>query len=474
MRCGETSVILPVQKPFCSLLLNFFLMLIDEYTKVMVKEFTEQLCVLVKIPSVSAAGDIQPLQNVLETMGSFLAKIGFSYKIVPTKGFPCLVGTLEVDKAKPWVLVYNHLDVQPAQEPEWTSEPFVPVVKEGKVIGRGATDDKGPALTLVYAINFLKENKLSLPNMQVVCETEEEIGSPNFGLFLEGAVKDGLLRKPDGIIISDSIFEGDFPAVDYKLRGAGQAFVSLEVADKEVHSGIVGGVAVNPLEVLMRALISCKNIDGSISIPGWYDHIVPLTDQQKLLTKKVAQHFDTTRFMRETGVRETLVHSPEQMLDRTWHLPTLEFHGFEGVQHVPGAIKTAIPKSATAKVTFRLVPGQDPGDLLKKFEQYLQKTHPKITVRGQGQVANLIDISHPFIQAVIPACIEGFGKEPLFVGSGGSIGAVAQFQRVWKNIPILLLSLSLLSDGYHAPNEEFQIVQAQKGCKAWASFLQKV
>ncbi|MDO8628641.1 MAG: M20/M25/M40 family metallo-hydrolase, partial [Nanoarchaeota archaeon] len=447
---------------------------IDEYTKVMVKDFSDQLCSLVKIPSVSQVNNPQPLREVLEVMQSILQKVGFSCQIVATKGFPVLVGSLIVNESKPWVLVYNHLDVQPAAEPEWKSDPFVPLVRDGRIIGRGSTDDKGPALTVVHAINFLKDNQLSLPNIQVVYETEEEIGSPNFGSFLDGVVKIGLLRKPLGIIISDSIFEGDVPAVDYKLRGVGQAFVALEVADKEVHSGLAGGVAVNPLEVLMRALISCKNADGSISVPEWYDSIKPLSLQEKELTEKVARHFDRDRFQKETGVRELLVASPEKMLERIWHLPTLEFHGFENVQYLPGSIKTAIPRAATAKVTFRMVPGQDPGDLLKKLEQHLKKTHAKIVVRGHGQAANLIDIAHPFIRAVIPACLDGFGKEPFFVGSGGSIGAVTQFQRVWKDVPVLLLSLSLLSDGYHAPNEEFQLLQFQKGCKTWASFLQKV
>ncbi|MEK6918528.1 MAG: M20/M25/M40 family metallo-hydrolase [Nanoarchaeota archaeon] len=447
---------------------------LDHYVNGMVDSYSSELCDLVNIPSVSNDPTKKDdLQRILLRVSEIVQPIGFVTQIVPTKGNPAMIATLKISDDKPWLMIYNHMDVQPANEPEWKTQAFTATITNGKIIGRGSTDDKGPALSVIHAIKFLKDNNHDLPNIQLVYETEEEIGSPNFGSFIEENLKIGKLMIPSSILVSDTIFEGDSPSISYKLRGVVRAFVTLQTADKEVHSGMAGGIAKNPLKILIKALNSCYE-ENNILIPGWHDGIIPLTDKEKESTKKASTSLIIEKFKSDLGLLETHTDNSQEAIMRLWHQPTFEVHGFEGAQHLPGSIKTAIPKSVTAKLTMRIVPGQDVDNLLFLLGEHLRNTHPGIIVRGDGLPASITDINNPFVKRAEQACLYGFGKEPLFVGCGGSIGAVTEFQRLLEGVPVVLIAQSLLSDGYHAPNEEFRLTQAQAGCKTMAKYISSI
>jgi acetylornithine deacetylase/succinyl-diaminopimelate desuccinylase-like protein len=426
---------------------------------------------LIRIPSISAMpAHKEDTFKVLEAMRRIISPMGFDSTIIPTKGNPLLVATRKGD-SREWVTIYNHLDVQPAEEPQWETEPFNPIEKNNAIYGRGATDDKGPALTIIHAIDQLQKHNQPLPNIQLVYETEEEIGSPHFGEFLDESIRKAIIQKPHSILVSDSEFEGEFPSINYKLRGMVRVFLELETGTQEAHSGVTGGVAQNPLEILSRVIVSMKDERGRILIPGYYDDVVIPSPAEKELLQKVATHMDVSKFKRETGLRALYTEDPADMLMRIWHQPTIEMHGFEGVQHVPGVIKSSIPNKVTAKITLRLVPNQTPTHAVEQIRRFVQSIHPSIRVRGDGQPPSLIPIDNPYMALARQSCVTGFGKEPVFVGAGGSIGAVAQYQRVWKDVPIVLLSQSLLSDGYHAPNENFKLGQAEKGMRTMGAYL---
>ncbi|MEK6902013.1 MAG: M20/M25/M40 family metallo-hydrolase, partial [archaeon] len=349
-------------------------------------DFARELSDLIRIPSISALSqNREQCFRVLEQVQFIVRPMQVETQIVQTKGNPVFVGTLQNEKSSEWLTIYNHMDVQPAEEPQWISKPFEPLVKDGKIIGRGATDDKGPALTIIHAIREMQKQNISLPNIQLVYETEEEIGSTNFGSFLDESLAKKIIQKPNSILVSDSEFEGEYPSVNYKLRGMVRVFLELETGTQEAHSGVTGGVAKNPLEILSRIIVSMKDEKGNITIPGYLDDVFPLSAKEIEITKQVASHTDVEKFKRETGLKELFTEDPEEMLTRIWHKPMIEMHGFEGVQYTPGVIKSAIPNKVVAKLTLRLVPGQTPERSVQRVREYVNRFHPGIIIRGDGQ-----------------------------------------------------------------------------------------
>lgn len=447
---------------------------IEKYSEEMIGDYTKELCDLIRIRSVSAEKEKkEEMYRVLKEIIKIITPIGFTSEIIETKRNPALIATLKVDDDKPWLMVYNHMDVQPANEPEWKTPAFEPEVKNGRITGRGSTDDKGPALTVIKAIKFLKERGYQMPNVQLLYETEEEIGSPNFGQLLEENLKNGKIKRPSSILISDTEFEGEHPSISYKLRGVITAYASLEVAEREAHSGTIGGIAVNPLKVLITALSTCYK-ENDILIPGWHEEIIKPDETEEEYSRIAAEKFDKEKFLNDLGIREITEEEPRKIIRRVWHEPTFEVHGFEGVQHIPGITKNSVPRSATAKISLRIVPGQRVEKLIKLLEEQLKKTHSGIRVEGEGMPAFLTKLSSPFIKKASEACIYGYKKEPLYVGAGGTIGAASEMQRIMGEVPVVMISQSLLSDGYHAPNEEFRIEQALKGCKVMAKYINSI
>ena len=328
---------------------------LNEYIKANIPIYKEQLKSLIEIPSISQdKNHHSDLHKVLQKAESILKEIGFTSEIIETKGNPVLLAKLELNKNKPWITIYNHMDVQPANEPQWETNPFEAIEKDNKIYGRGSTDDKGPALTIIHAINFLKQNKLDIPNIQIIYETEEEIGSKNFKEFLDKAN----LENPESILISDTIFEGNTPAITYKLRGLVRAIVKLKTHEKDLHSGVYGGIAMNPFNILSQALGNCLDKEGKIKIPGFYDDVIkPGMDEIQELAKDEEE-------MQYEG---DLYTKDKMKIINAIHNPTFEIHEYYGGQSNENqGIKTAIPYEAYAKISMRIVPDQNPKNVIKK------------------------------------------------------------------------------------------------------------
>jgi acetylornithine deacetylase/succinyl-diaminopimelate desuccinylase-like protein len=434
----------------------------------------EELMTLIRIPSISQRKANWPdTHRVLEAMAEIVKGYGFQPEIVETAGCPAFIATLEVDPERPWLIVYNHMDVQPADEPQWHTMPFEPILKDGRIYGRGSTDDKGPALTTLHAIHFLHTQGYDLPNIQLVYETEEEHGSTHFGAFLD-EVKERI-HTPASILVSDTIFEGDHPAITYRLKGLLEAEAELITGTQDLHSGMVGGAAMNPLNVLIQALSRCVDARGNVTIPGIQEELPEVSSEEQETLAHTAKIFNLEKLIADTGEAQMYSSEALELLERIWVRPTFEVHGFEGAQSEPDVIKTALPYAVKAKLTMRLVAGQEPERVKALLEQCLQSVHPNIHVNVRGALKGYMSpVDNVFMVEAVKACEKGFGKTPVFVGSGGTIGAIPEFERVFPDSPIVLIAQSLMSDGYHAPNENFQIKQLRNGTKTMAHYLSQI
>lgn len=447
---------------------------LEQYLESHQDTIVEELKTLIRIPSISQKKSHLPeATKVLEVMSEIVLKYGFKPEILSTPGRPAFIATLEIDPARPWLIVYNHMDVQPADEPQWKTEPFEPVLKDGRVYGRGSTDDKGPSLTTLHAIHFLHQQGLALPNIQLVYETEEESGSKNFGAFLDQHRQK--FNTPASILISDTIFEGEHPAITYRLKGLLTAEAELATGTQDLHSGMVGGAAINPLNILIQALSRCVDIQGNVTIPGVQEDLSEISEAERKTLRHTASIFDLNKLVADTGGAK--LHSQEalELLQRIWVRPTFEVHGFEGVQTEPEVIKTALPYAVKAKITMRLVAEQEPARVFDQLEACLQSVHPDIKLHRRDSVKGCLStVDNQYMQEALKACRSGFGREAVFVGSGGTIGALPEFQRVFPKAPLVLIAQSLMSDGYHAPNENFQIAQIRNGFKTMAHYLHQI
>jgi acetylornithine deacetylase/succinyl-diaminopimelate desuccinylase-like protein len=369
----------------------------------------------------------------------------------------------------PTVTIYNHLDVQPAQEPEWKQAPFAFKKTNGMYRGRGATDDKGPALTAMFGARYAIEQGWPI-NIRFLWELEEEIGSPHFAAGLKNR---SAIPQPDSVVVSDTIWIAKGrPAMPYGLRGLLGARLILRTGEKDAHSGVTGGAARNPLAELMEVAHACLDAKtGRVKIDGFYDDVVkPTKDEIKSFLRS---GFQVKRFREAYGFRSLRVQDPADIMRRIWASPTFEIHGLTGGYQGPG-VKTVVPGHAELKVSMRLVPNQTPERVFALLKKHVAKINPTVRVEREGMLYPFKgDFSGPYIDCVKRAVKAGFGKEPAFVREGGSIGAVVTMQNAWK-VPILFMGLSLPEHGYHAPNEYFDWGQASGGMNAFAHYFKEL
>jgi acetylornithine deacetylase/succinyl-diaminopimelate desuccinylase-like protein len=443
---------------------------LDRYVEQSRPRFEEWLGRLVEVPTVSMdPARRQDVRRGAEVAVEYLKALKADAAIIETGGHPMVVGGWVRNPAWPTVTVYNHLDVQPAMEPEWTHEPFTFAVDGDRYYGRGTTDDKGPALTALLAAHFAVERAVPL-NIQFLWELEEEIGSPHFAA---GLIKAMMLRKPDSVVVSDTIWlAGGRPAAPYGLRGNLAARLTLETARREAHSGLTGGVARNPLTELAAVVAACVDAkNGRVTIPGFYRSVKPLgkTDRAQFLKSG----FQVKSFAAAHQLTKLRVRDRAAVMRRLWAEPTFEVHGFVGGYTGPG-VKTSIPPRAEAKVSMRLVPDQDPAALYELFRKHVRKLNPDVRVEADGMLRPyLADLGGPYAEALQKALRFGFGKDPAFIREGGSIGAVVTMAERWK-VPVMFLGLSLPEHGYHAPNERFDWGQASGGMKAFVKYFEEI
>jgi acetylornithine deacetylase/succinyl-diaminopimelate desuccinylase-like protein len=380
-------------------------------------------------------------------------------EVLETGGHPVAYGEWLGAPGAPTVLIYGHHDVQPADPLElWTSPPFDAAVRDGKLYGRGAVDDKGQCLMHVAAIEAHLRVNGKLPiNVKVVIEGEEEVGSRNFEPFLAREVE---RLKCDLVVVSDTaVFAEDVPSLTTSLRGLVGWEITVQGPTSDLHSGYYGGIVKNPLEALAQMLAALKDAHGRVVVPGFYDGVRELSPQER--AELAALPFDPAKEANGLGIPELAGEAARLPLERMWMRPTLELNGMHGGYQGAGS-KTIIPSYAKAKLTARLVPHQDPAQVKHAVTTFLKRVAPKgvsVEIEEHGDV-RAVETSreHPAVAAAARAMELGFGKKPVFIGTGGTIGPVSSFDRI-LHLPQVLIGVGLPDDAIHAPNEKFDLSQ---------------
>jgi acetylornithine deacetylase/succinyl-diaminopimelate desuccinylase-like protein len=443
---------------------------LDAYIAGVQAAFEADLQQIVEIPTISLDPERRPdIERGADWAVAFLTRMGARAERIETAGNPLVVGRWDHPQAKRTLTIYNHMDVQPASEPGWTAEPFAFVNDNGTYRGRGTTDDKGPALAAVYALAYAHRHGIPV-NLQVLWEFEEEIGSPNFESAVS-AHRDKLAT--DSVLVSDTVWiSRDKPAAPLGLRGMLAFRLLLETGTKDVHSGLVGGAARNPLAEIAQLLDAMHDATtGDIRIPGIYDDVTPLTPAEAAGFQ--ASGFDPAHFQAAHGLKSLRYPDADSITRRIWALPTFEVHGIVGGYAGPG-VKSVVPPTAEAKISMRLVPAMDPEKVLAQVTAFVKAKNPDVRVEPGGRMAPYLGSSEgPYAEAVKEAITYAFGKPPAFVREGGSIGAVLSMQKHLA-CPVMFLGLSLPEHGYHAPNENFDWGMASGGMKAFVRYCDVV
>lgn len=445
---------------------------LDRHVESIRPEFESTLKRLVEIPTVSMDPARRPdVKAGAAAAVELLRAIGADAREIETPLHPIVWGRIVQDPSYPMVTLYNHLDVQPADREKegWRQEPFRFTVDGDRYLGRGATDDKGPALTAYYGIRYALAQKVPL-NYQFLWEMEEEIGSPSFA----GALKVHREQmKTDSVVVSDTIWiSRTRPAAPYGLRGVQAALLQLQTGAKDVHSGLTGGAARNPLGELMEVVARCYDArTGRVRIPGFYDDVA--RPGKKELDSFERSGFRAADFKKAHELRSLRSSDTRDLVQRIWSRPTFEVHGVKGGYSGDG-VKTVVPQKAEVKVSMRLVPKQRPAKILKLLRDHVKTINPDVKVVGDAVLEPYLgDFSGPYNDAAREAMKFGFGKEPAFIREGGSIGAIVTMEKSLR-APITFLGLSLPEHGYHAPNEYYDWGQAAGGIKMFARYFEAI
>ena len=432
------------------------------------REYEAELERLVEIPTISMEPSHRDdIRRGAKACVAAVRRRGGTAEVIATKGNPVVVGRFVSNPAHPTVTIYNHMDVQPAGEPEWKREPFVLSIEGDRYYARGATDDKGPALAVLFAASYAQ--KLDLPiNVQFLWELEEEIGSPSLAGFLEQHAKS---LRTDSVVVSDTVWLAPGkPAISSGLRGLQGATLRLETATQDVHSGLTGGASRNP--IIELANVIAKLTDGGmgkIAIKGFYDDVVKPTKAE--LASFETSGFSVAEFRRAHRLKSLRAKSKLEVMQAIWTRPTLEVHGIAGGYQGPG-IKTIVPPFAEAKLSLRLVPNQTPAKAFKLLAAEVKRLNPDVVVRPETSLAPFRgETTGPLADAARAAIKFGFGKLPAVVREGGSIGAVVTMQK-YLRCPISFIGLSLPEHGYHAPNEFFDWGQAAGGIRTFVKYFE--
>lgn len=434
------------------------------------RAFEQDLKTLVEIPSISASPEHkQEMTRCAEAARATLERLGARAEILTTPGQPLVFGRFEHDPGAPTVTVYNHLDVQPANEREWRTDPFKLAQEDGVYRGRGATDDKGPALAALYGAAAAR--KAGTPvNIHFLWELEEEIGSPNFRAGIE---KHAAKLATGSVVVSDTIWlTRGKPSTPAGLRGLQSFVITLETAAHDLHSGLVGGAARNPLTELMTLVGEMVDgVTGEVKIPGFYEDVEPLAEAEA--RDFLASGFSVETFMRDHELKGIRTRDPLDVMKRIWARPTMEVHGLVGGYTGPG-VKSAVPGRAEAKLSCRLVPRMRAEKTLALIRAFVEKRIPDARVIAEARLEPYKGhVTGPLADAVRDAYQFAFGAPPAFTREGGSIGAVPTMEQV-LGTEVYFLGLSLPEHGYHAPNENFDWEQASGGIPLFARYFENI
>ena len=439
---------------------------INKYVKTHEQRFLNELFELIRIPSISSLPEHKDdMYRAAEKWKELLLAAGVDRaEVMETDGNPVTYGEKIIDKNAPTVLVYGHMDVMPVDPLElWDNDPFEPVIKDGKIWARGADDDKGQAFMHAKAFEYLVQSGKLTCNVKFLIEGEEEVGSPSLPKFCKKHKK---MLQADVILVSDtSMIAPDIPSITTGLRGLAYWQVEVTGPNADLHSGIFGGAVANPINVLSNMIAQTMDDDGRILIPGFYDDVIEVSKKERALMAKAP--FCLREYKKSLGIRAVFGEKGYTTNERTGIRPTFDVCGIWGGYTGEGA-KTVLPSKAYAKISTRLVPGQDHQKIAKLFIDYFTSIAPK-SVRVKvdylhGGPSYVCPIDLPAYKAAERAFKEVYGKEPVPVRSGGSIPIIATFEEI-LGIKSVLMGFGLASDAIHSPNENFPLEQFFNGIR---------
>lgn len=429
-----------------------------------------------QIPSISMEDEYKlQMKEARHFLVDLLSSLNFKTKIIKGKTHDLVFASRIENKQIPTVLIYGHYDVQPADPlNEWKTEPFKPTLKASKLYARGATDNKGQIMVHIMAIKQLLDKNKKLPvNFKFLVEGEEELGS----ISIESvARKYKDLLKADYVMVSDSEMPAkNRPSIDISLRGLLYIEVEVQSAKQDLHSGQFGGVAENPAIVLSNIISQLKDESGRILIPGFYEDISPLSAQEKRDYKKA--EITKNQLLKEGGTYALAGGENNYSInERRWSRPTLDVNGFTSGYSGPGS-KTIIPARASAKISMRLVPNQDPDKIYKQFTKYIKAVEPNSVrikaIRHADSLPYKAPTDNPIFKVVKQSLKETFGNNVVFQGVGGSIGFVPVMAKA-LNVPCIMVGFGLPTDNLHSPNESIDLDNYYQGIKAMVNFYTKL
>ncbi|MFP3916958.1 dipeptidase [Lysinibacillus telephonicus] len=436
----------------------------------------EELFEFLRIPSISSLSEHkEDIKTAANWLADRLRKLNIeNVSVDETAGHPVVYGEWLHAEGKPTILLYGHYDVQPVDPLHlWDSEPFNPEIRDNKLYARGASDDKGQVFMHLKMIEALFETEGTLPvNVKFIYEGEEEIGSPNLPEYVE---KNKEKLSANLILISDTgLYAPGKPAVCYGLRGLTGIQIDIRGAKGDLHSGLYGGGVQNAIHALADILASFRDEHGTIQVEGFYDKVRPLTEEERKAYSEL--NFDEEALKEEVGVNELFGEQGYSYLERTWARPTLEVNGVFGGFSGEG-IKTVLPAEAGAKITCRLVPDQDPNEIVALLKAHIEKHKPKgvnVTISEFDKGAPyLTPFDHPLIQAAGRSYERIYNVPTAFTRGGGSIPIVASFDEI-LSLPVVLMGFGLNSENFHAPNEHFHLENFDKGLRVLGDYLHEV
>ncbi len=431
--------------------------------------FVDELKEFLRIPSISANPAHKPdMERAAEFVRSQLEQAGAKAQIFKTAGHPIVYGETEGAENGPTALVYGHYDVQPPDPlDEWKSPPFEPTIRDGYVYARGATDDKGQLFTHIKALEAWSKTVGRPPvNVKFVIEGEEEVGSDNLDIFLKE--RKDLVKCSLAVISDTSQYAPGTPAITYGLRGIVACEIVLHGPNRDLHSGVFGGSVANPCNMLARLVARLHDDKQRVQIPGFYDDVLPLTAKERQEFAKLK--FDEAAYLADLGAPAVCGEEGFSTIERRWARPTCDVNGLVGGYSGPGP-KTIVPARATAKITCRLVPNQQPEKVLASLQKFLVTNCPpgvRLEFKPQhGCTGVVMDSDSPYMKAARAAIATAFGAQPVMIREGGSIPVVTTFRDV-LGVDTLLLGWGLNSDNLHSPNERFTLADFHRGTRASA------